>query len=337
MHPARYLSAYYFYGQDLCIVPRHVREDIAWMAGHGVDGVFVGMHDADLLGGNTALVCEMIREAGLDVWLIPSRVGGLVAGWGRQPSHLSINHPQWWARLADGSPRKNCGPQVSVFHPEVPDAIAETVCRMLEQCPATGIVWDEIKTVYGEDHSHAAIDYLGHAASEAELVDGTVECFSAINRRLKQAHPGLRIACFLYSFIRQEYVERCATIDLLDEFGCDGKCFMPGEMDVPESAGGTKVLMGGNDARFAAAAIRNGLAPFTLLETQLLNTPALELSLLRMQEYLPEKTGHLSFYYYPYGLAEPERFMPAIGKAMAEWRSGRLVAVGPVGNLLCRA
>src|SRR5690606_23440339 len=123
----KYLSAYYFYGQDLCIVPRHVREDVAWMAQHGVDGVFVGMHDADLLGGNTAAVCDIIREAGLDVWLIPSRVGGLVAGWGRQPSHLSVNHPQWLGCNADGSARSFYGPQVSVFHPEVPEAVAQVV------------------------------------------------------------------------------------------------------------------------------------------------------------------------------------------------------------------
>lgn len=318
----RYLSAYYFHGQDLCIVPRHVREDVAWMAGHRVDGVFVGMHDADLLGGNTGMVCEIIREAGLDVWLIPSRVGGLVAGWGRQPNYLSVNHPQWWARNSDGSPRMNCGPQVSVFHPEVPDAVAETVGKMLDQCPATGIVWDELKTLYGEDHSKAAIDRLGHPADESGMVEGTVECFSEINRRLKQAHPGLRIACFIYAHSKPGHIERCATIKLLDEFGCDGKCFRPGEMDVPESAGGKKALLGGIGARFADAAKRNGCVPFTLLETQLLDAPALELSLTRLPEYLPSKTGHLAYYYYPYGLAEPERFMPEIGKAMAAWRAG---------------
>lgn len=27
----RYLSTYYFKDQDLCMVPRHIREDTAWM------------------------------------------------------------------------------------------------------------------------------------------------------------------------------------------------------------------------------------------------------------------------------------------------------------------
>lgn len=317
----RYLSTYYFHGQDLCIVPRHVREDVAWMAEHRVDGVCVGMHDADLQGGNTRMVCEIIREAGLDVWLIPSRVGGLVAGWGRQPSYLSVHHPQWWARCSDGSPRSSFGPQVSVFHPEVPDAVAETVAEMLQHCPANGIVWDELKTLYGEDHSQAALVRLGHPAGESDMVEGTVTCFSEINRRLKHMHPSLRIACFIPSSHRQEHVERCAAISPLDEFGCDGKCFRPGESEAGEG-GGTKVLMGGNNARFAAAAERNDRTPFTLLETQLLDEPTLELSLSHLPEFLTTKTGHLAYYYYPYGLADPERFMPAIGKAMATWRSG---------------
>ncbi len=316
----RYLSTYYFHGQDLCIVPRHVREDVAWMKDRRVDGVFVGMHEADLLGGNTAMVCDIIREAGLDVWLIPSRVGGLVAGWGRQPGFLSVNHPEWWARCRDGSPRECYGPQVSVFHPEVPEAIAGIVSQMLRHCPATGIVWDEIKTLSGEDHSDAALARLGRPADEGDMVEGTVQCFSAMNRHLRQAHPDLRIACFIPSHAKQHQVERCATMELLDEFGCDGKCYYPGESGVGEG-GDSKVLMGGNDQRFACAAERNGRLPFTLLETQLLDEFTLDLSLSRMPEFLATKTGHLAYYYYPYGMADPDRYMAEIGKAMADWKS----------------
>jgi hypothetical protein len=316
---SRYLSTYYFHGQDLCMVPRHVREDVAWMAAHRVDGVCVGVHDADLLGGNTAMVCEIIREAGLDVWLIPSRLGGLMAGWGRQPSYLSADHPEWWARLADGRPRRSFGPQVSVFHPDVPAALAETVAKMLRMFPATGIVWDELKSLHGEDHGPAAVDRLGRPALEADLIRGTVECFSDINRRLKQEFEALKIACFLYADTRPDVVDRCAAIAALDEFGCDGKCYRPGESRAGEG-GENKVLLGGNDARFNAAARRNGCRSFTLLETQLLDEPTLELTFSRLPEFLGTKTGHLAYYYYPYGLADPERVMPALGRAMAGWR-----------------
>ncbi|MFW6456767.1 MAG: hypothetical protein ACOC0A_00585 [Planctomycetota bacterium] len=320
-HRDRYLSTYYFHGQDLCIVPRHVREDVEWMADHHVDGVFVGVHDADLRGSNIGMICDTVREAGLDVWLIPSRLGGLVAGWGRQPSYLAVDHPGWLGRKPDGSPRRSHGPQVSVFHPDVPEAMAETVAEMLDAFPATGIVWDELKTLGGEDHSEAAIDALGHPANTEDMIEGTVECFSSVNRHLKKWRDKLRIACFVYGNTPQHAVERCASIDLLDEFGCDGKCFRPGESGAGEGTT-DKVLLGGNDARFAGAARENGCLPFTLLETQLLDEDAMELTMSYLPEFLTRKTGHLVYYYYPYGLADPERFMPAIGKALANWRLG---------------
>ena len=318
--PDRYLSTYYFHGQDLCIVPRHVREDVAWMVDHQVDGVFVGVHEADLLGGNTDLVCETIRNAGLDVWLIPSRIGGLVAGWGRAPGYLSVNHPEWCARGADGGLRQSFGPQLSVFHPEVPNAIAECVNQMLERFPATGIVWDELKSLGGDDFSQAALDRLGHPAGEDDMAHGTVACFSAINRQLKSLRPDLRISCFLYADSKPEHVELCAKIEGLNEFGCDGKCYRPGESAAGEG-GPNKVLLGGNDTRFATLAKANHCTPFTLLETQLLDKSNLHLSLSRLPEFLESKTGHLAYYYYPYGLAEPEWFMPILGDALAAWRT----------------
>jgi hypothetical protein len=191
---------------------------------------------------------------------------------------------------------------------------------MLQRFPATGIVWDELKSLQGEDFSQAAIDRLGHPAAEKEMVEGTVTCFASVNRRLKAAFDRLRIACFLYADSEQSHIERCAEMKLLDEFGCDGKCFRPGESTAGEG-GGNKVLLGGNDARFAAAAMKNGCVPFSLLETQLLDTAAMELSLSRLPEFLTTKTGHLVYYYYPYGLSNPERFMPLLGAAMAAWRT----------------
>ena len=301
------------------MVPRHVQEDVKWMAEHAVDGVFVGVHDADLCGGNTAMVCDIIRSAGMDVWLIPSRLGGLMAGWGRQPSYLSANNPEWWARNADGAVRQSFGPQVSVFQPDVPEAVAETVGKMLEQFPATGIVWDEIKTLSGEDHSHWAVEALGRPAKEQDMIEGTVACFSKINRQLKKMQPDLRISAFLYADSSDEHVARCAAIELLDEFGCDGKCYPPG-VSVAGEGGGNKVLLGGHDARFAAAAQAHNLTPFTLLETQLLDTPEMELSLQHLPGFLQQKTGHLVYYYYPYGMGDPERFMSELGKALAAWR-----------------
>ncbi len=316
----RRLSVYYFHGQDLCIVPRHVREDLAWMRDHGADGVYVGMHEADLLGSNLPMVREQVGRAGLECRLIPSRLGGLVAGWHRAPGYFAIGRPDTWARRADGSPVECFGPQVSVFHPDTPAFLAETVGRMVDELGFTGLVWDELKSLEGEDHSEWAKRALGRPAGPADRLAGTVACFGQANRLIRQRHPQLTISSFLYASCPDEQVRACAAIDRLDEFGCDGKCWRPGELATGEGGGG-KVLLG-NFERFRTAAAANGRRSFVLLETQLLDAPALELTLQRLPEFLAAGPDHLVFYYYPYGLAEPDRFMPPIGAALAKWRGG---------------
>ncbi len=317
--PFRYLSVYYFHGQDLCMVPRHVEEDVAWMRDHAVDGVFVGVHDADLKGGNTQLVCDTIKAAGLDLWLIPSRLGGLMAGWHRGPSFLSVENPDWYARDARMNIRQCLGPQLSVFHPQTPMGLAQVTSEMIKRFQPVGIVWDELKSLNGEDHSPAAIEQLGRPAGPADMLAGTAACFGRTNALLKEQHPALKIACFIYAHSSQDHIDTCARIPGLDAFGCDGKCWEPGECDEGEGAG-HKVLLNGVDARFRAAAHAAGLKHFTLLETQLLGATALDLTLDHLPAYLAEKQDHLTYYYYPYGMARPDQYMPRIGQLAAQWR-----------------
>ena len=42
------LTAYYFRGQDLCVVRRHIREDMKWMADVGTDyAAYMQSHHPD--------------------------------------------------------------------------------------------------------------------------------------------------------------------------------------------------------------------------------------------------------------------------------------------------
>ena len=43
-------------------------------------------------------------------------------------------------------------------------------------------------------------------------------------------------------------------------------------------------------------------------------------SLSHLPRFLDTKRGHLAYYYYPYELSEPERFMPILGNTLADWR-----------------
>ena len=89
---SRMLSAYYFMGQDLCIVPQHIRNDMSWLAAHGFDAVCVGVHDEQLTDKQPRglrLLIDLAHDAGIKVYAIPSRWCGLIAGWPTLTGHFA--------------------------------------------------------------------------------------------------------------------------------------------------------------------------------------------------------------------------------------------------------
>lgn len=101
------LNAYYFRRHTYTLVPRHLREDMEWMADCGTQAVSIGVLEQDLEAARWNLdhACREADRAGLKVYAVPSRWGGLVAGSLKVPSLFTATHPETWVRKADGTPR----------------------------------------------------------------------------------------------------------------------------------------------------------------------------------------------------------------------------------------
>jgi len=101
------LSAYYQRAHMYTIVPPHVREDLKCMAGIGTNVVCIAILEQDLFAAvdNVTLISDEAAKAGMKVFTIASRWGGLVAGSPKVPS-LSpplTRIPGFWKK--DGKPR----------------------------------------------------------------------------------------------------------------------------------------------------------------------------------------------------------------------------------------
>lgn len=313
------LSVYYFKGQDFHFHPGQVRDDMKRLRDAAVDSINVCIHEADLCGSNIGRICEAARNAGLQAWAVPSRVGGLVAGWHRAPGHLAASRTDLWARNADGSPMNFFGPQLSVHHPGTLDAVHDVIDQMLSRFPIDGLIWDELKTLDVTDHSQAALDAAGAPSTGQFQVLATAKFFSSLNQRLKANHPKLNLALFVYALLDDSVAEPCANIAELDEFGCDGKCLRP--EDPPAGEGrSAKILLPANFARFQRLAKSAGCRSFCLMETQMFARPGLETTLLRMDEFLAMNPDHLVYYDYPLGMADAEWFMPLHAQRLRAWR-----------------
>ena len=107
------------------LVPRHVREDLQWMADVGTDLVSVAILEQDLNAAveNVSIIQNQAAKLGMKLAVVPSRWGGLLADAPKVPSHFSVVNPQTWLRKKDGSfyTDPNVAVHSSIHYPETED------------------------------------------------------------------------------------------------------------------------------------------------------------------------------------------------------------------------
>src|SRR5262249_18629568 len=194
-------NAYYFRAHMYTCVPRHVREDLKWMADIGTNIVTLAVLEQDLFAAveNIRLVCEEAAKVGLQVYAVPSRWGGLTAGAPKVPSLFSVNHPQTWMLNKDGAPVSN--PQVSgvissVHYPETFQFFCESLDALFRQFPIKGVIWDEPKG-FREDYSPKAVEKLGKDAPKAAHFKATADFYGRVSQYIKDKYPEKTVCLFV--------------------------------------------------------------------------------------------------------------------------------------------
>jgi len=312
------LTAYYFMGQDLGIVRRHVREDLEWMADAGTDNVAIGVHEfqLDRLGScGIEIICSEAERVGIQVHAIASRWAGLIAGWPTAAGMFSATHPEAWMRNADGTPviRNFAGGAIcSFYHPATLELFQTSITRMLDQWPFAGIIWDEPKTLEDEDHSEAALKILGEPSRGETHVRHMAEFFSTATRHARAKKPDLTISCFVYAHFSDMIMKHFAAMDGLDYFGIDGLC-RPNPGTYPRF----KTVFGNMD-RANAACKAAGVKSMCLIETG----PGipLEQTIGYVKEFIQTPIDNLMYYYYGSCVTPMDGYMREMKTVMRDWR-----------------
>ncbi len=324
-----FISSYYFRSHTYTIVPRHVREDMQWMAECGTDAVIIGVLEQDLYAAveNYGIICEEAHRAGMQVFATPSRWGGLVAGCPKVPSIFSATNPKAMSQKSDGTPFIGwLGPIASVHHPATFDFFCQSLETLFRLFPITGIVWDEVKNLGQRDYSPAARRALaGEDIDDLRShVDATAGFFDRVGAEILRMQPQTRIGMFLFANLKGYAVERCATIRHLHDFGCDGRPFRAEDRGISDSGGvlATKLLCE-TGAYFVDIARRCGKAPLFLIENHAMAEQDVPTMDKRLPEVLALGPEHLIYYYYPRSLKDPDRNMAVIARHIQKQRALR--------------
>jgi hypothetical protein len=316
------VNAYYFRAHMYTMVPRHVREDLRWMADNGTGALSLAVLEQDLFAAveNIQIVCSEAAKLKLKVFATLSRWGGLTAGAPKTPSLFSVNNPDTWILNEDGNPFSSpavSGVISSVHHPKTYEFFCESLDEMFDLFPFAGMIWDEPKGFH-PDYSKYAVAKLGRDAPKSAHFQATADFYSRVSRYVREKHAGKAISMFVPAHSPAHQVEMASRIPELDYFGCDGRPWDMAEDKKWSASGETetgkgKVLVGKGE-RFLELAKQSGKKSLFLMENHNLPAamiPAMDAGIPRV---LAMKPDQLIYYYYPRNIGDPDRNMAVIGR-----------------------
>lgn len=307
------MNAYYFRAHMYTMVPRQVREDLQWMADVGTNIVSVAVLEQDLFAAveNIEIICNEANKMGMEIWAVPSRWGGLLAGAPKVPSLFTIQNHDTWRLNRDGSYASSSvsGRISSIFHPATFEFMLQTSRKVFDTWDIGGIMWDEPKSM-NEDYHPLAIKKLGKDPSITDYIRENVDFYSRLNTGLKESHPDKSTAMFIYASIKDEITNKMAQIEGLDAFGCDGRPWGDSDGGKLESSG--KTLLDGNGQRFIDAARKHGKKGLWLIENHNMSDQDIPLLERRLPEVVSTDLDHLIYYYYPRNLSQPDKIMKIV-------------------------
>jgi hypothetical protein len=317
----RILNAYYFRAHMYTLVPKHVREDLQWMADIGTDVVTVAVLEQDLTAAveNVSIIQQEAAKLGMKLFVVPSRWGGLLAGAPKVPSHFSVVNPQTWVKKKDGSfyTDPNVGVHSSVHYPETVDFFKRSLDKVFSFWDVAGIIWDEPKIYDKKDYSEFAQKKIIDIENQALHNQAFSNFFSIINKHIKSRYPDKHTSLFIYANQQQEVIESAAGIEQLDYFGCDGRPWSANEKGELEQPG--KVLIGPGE-RFIEAANKNAKKSLFLIENHNMKAENNTWMDKRLPDIVAMKPDQLIYYYYPRNVDKPEENMAIIRKHLKHYR-----------------
>lgn len=322
---SRILNAYYFRAHMYTLVPRHVKEDLKWMADCGTNTVSISILEQDLYAAveNVNIICNEAEKLGIQVFAVPSRWGGMVAGAPKVPSMFAIENPQTWMLNDKGKARYGPGGAIcSVHYPETLAFFCNSIDKMLHLWPIKGIIWDEPKNIsISTDYSIKAIETLGENAPFIKHVEASRGFFSKVNTFIKSKNPNVSTSLFLYADMEEKLIATMADTENLDYFGCDGRPWNDTDGGVPENGVNAKVpkVLLGPGENFLPIAKQKGKKTLWLIENHNMIMKDAELMDKRMPEILAKNIDHLIYYYYPRNLQDPDKIMSIVSKHLKNY------------------
>jgi hypothetical protein len=327
------IAAYYLNVHMYTCVPRHVRNDMEWMADKGTDYVCPGILEQDLFAAheNLALIIAEAERVGMKVLAVPSRWAGSTAGAPKVPSLFSMTHPETLMKNKRGTTAigpRTAGGTSSVHHPATLKFFQDSLTELFTQHPSiAGFIIDEPKN-FLVDYSEMAVAALGKDASVHAHHASAADFWAKVTAFAKAKWPEKVTVMFQQAHNKDDELALSSAIPNLDYFGADGRPWGLADdktmkAEEGQESGKGKILLDGRGEKFIALARKEkGRRSFFLIENHNLQGSMVEPLDRNYPAVLALPADMFCFYYYPRNVDEPDRTMDIIGRHIKKFTQG---------------
>ncbi len=305
------ISAYLLDYNTWTCIPRHVKEDFAELKSMGVDTVCFSFSENDMAYARRTfeILIDLAHEAGLKVFLIPSRVGGRFAGAPLMPSIWLVRHPEYI--VSD----KCWLPAACLEAPEVRAFFKDFMKKLITEYNIDGIVWDEPKEMDRICHHPATIARFGENPTAEDMCIGYCEFFEELTAYCHQLNPNLVQTLFCQKTDPEFFTQRISKNPYITYFGYDGNLCRQRVFKEPIAE--TKYRVESVWERTLSECQAAGKQTFALVESMHMPREEHENFAKAFDNYLTNyHPDHLSIYYYAHNADDPEGLQDIIRETM---------------------
>ena len=295
------------------VIPSQWQESFLDMKASGFDAVALSFSESEERYAMRTFEMQIkyAHDCGLKVFVIPSRIGGRLAGAPLMSGYWLSEHPECQipgypglAALEDQKFRTWAGGFIR---------------NLVENFSIDGIIWDEPKGVRTLSRHPATLEKFGNNQTSEQAMDSSVEFIAELTSIAKSIKPELIISLFNMPAVLEYFTIRASSIPGIDYTGFDGSCCRQSYFH--EEPRKNKHSIRECWPRTIRESQTAGTSTFALVENMCMPKNVLGEFVEELSKFLKEcKPDHLSCYYYGHNNESPKEVHEATIKTILDHR-----------------
>lgn len=296
------LSAYCLGFQHFTVVPGHIRQAFEEIADAGFDAVCLSFSESEMIYSRRSFALQVAEahRVGLQVHVVPSRLGGRFAGAPYAPSVWVTRHPEEaLANVGDSLPR------ACLESPAFKEWITGFMTTLLSDYPVDGVIWDEPKGVSHVSAHRETVRRFGPNPGRDDAIRSFLDFLEALMGACTDVRPGIQQTLFVQKTDPPEFTREAARLPALSWFGYDGNFCRQSYFQ--EEPTWHKYRLDAVWNRAVRECRDANVESFALVENMLIPAESENEFEENARRFLSEhRPDHLSFYFYGHNNERPE-------------------------------